>query len=579
MRWFLAVGRKFLRVAPATTMVVVFSTIASQVSTILTFFLPLKIIILMGSTRVPRYFPQSWADYDRDHLVVFLCLAMVFFFILHHLAEIAIKTCADRGASALLKKTDKLVLFANQQEKAVKAYQLYSESVAAMVFVLLSLSLLGFVYPLLFSGIMGFLAMVATLSFLGVSRSAWLQKLWEESYAEICKTLSTAGFFLAFGIIVAHFLLGAPPGFFIVIISMLFTRQSLGKISTFTINLKKLHRDQLSINSLFFHHHAFIQNPGRQKLCFWDLLEYDQRERWMKDILLRYGNLQANSLKIAWVQTGIRNLAALAVTQRDDNGQIIAKRLVKVFGPKHEEQALNESSLLSSVGENFPAPAFLGAEYVRECICHLFDWSNVSEDPAEKPKIRSDTARISVMQTHVPARLIKKYGRSKQFIWQRVNLDLPQRLELAANTESERELIQEFAHHLPGIQALLQSMPVQFVNPDIRLHALALDARQSPLLWHWGRWTLEPLGASWPVSKPMLKKLDNALGAVHSARSECRNSNNDHVKTSALLFAVEKLFNKQDFKTAIARLPDLLRHYFLAQAASTEKNKNSGMCQ
>jgi hypothetical protein len=154
----------------------------------------LKIIILMGSRRMPRYFPQSWAGYDRDHLVMFLCLAMVFFFILHHLAEKAITICADRGASALLKKTDKLVLFANQQEKAVKAYQLYSESVAAMVFVFLSLSLLGFVYPLLFSGIMGFLAMVATLSFLGVSRSAWLQKLWEESYAEICKTLSTAGF-------------------------------------------------------------------------------------------------------------------------------------------------------------------------------------------------------------------------------------------------------------------------------------------------------------------------------------------------------------------------------------------------
>ncbi len=571
MRWFLAVGRKFLRVTPANTMFVAFCTIVSQISTILTFFLPLKIIILMGSTRIPRYFPQSWADYDRDQLVLSLCLAMVFFFILHHLAEKAIKIYANRGASALLKKKDKLVLFANQEEKALKAYQRYSESVAALVFVLLSLSMLAFLYPLLFSGIMGFLVLVATFAFLGASRSAWFQNLWEEDYASICKTLSNAGFFLAFGIIVAHFLLGAPPGFFIVIISMLLTRQSLGKISTFIINLKKLYHDQLSINSLFFHHHAFIQNPGRQKLCFWEMLEYEQRARWMKEILQRYDNPHAASLTIEWVQTGIPDLAAFVVTQLDNNGQIHAKRLIKVFGPKHEAQALRESNLLRSVGENFPAPAFLGAEHVKECICHLFDWSKASEEPSEKPKKRYDVVRTTLMQTHVPPRLAKKYGRSKQFIWQRVNLDLPRRMELAANTESERELIQEFAHNLPGILVLLQSLPLQFVNPDIRLHALATDAHQSPLLWHWGRWSLEPLGASWPVSKPMLKRLDIALGAVQAARKECRNTNSEHVKTSALLFSVEKLYNKQDFKTAIALLPELLRHFSLTQAANIER--------
>jgi hypothetical protein len=43
-------------------------TLISQISTLLAFFLPLKVVILLGSDRMPRYIPEALAALGHDAL-------------------------------------------------------------------------------------------------------------------------------------------------------------------------------------------------------------------------------------------------------------------------------------------------------------------------------------------------------------------------------------------------------------------------------------------------------------------------------------------------------------------------------
>lgn len=66
LRWSLSLGAKFSRVVPFLTLAIVILTLVAQIASLLSFFLPLKMIILLGSEGMPRYFPAAFAQLDRD---------------------------------------------------------------------------------------------------------------------------------------------------------------------------------------------------------------------------------------------------------------------------------------------------------------------------------------------------------------------------------------------------------------------------------------------------------------------------------------------------------------------------------
>ena len=559
LRWFISISKKFFVVLPLNTLVVVFSTIVSQVSVILAFFLPLKIIILLGSEGIPRYFPQSWAAYDRDQLVIYLCLAMILFYLLHHVAEKAIGFYSDLGARTMLTRTGKLLLFANQEEKAISAYVKYSESLAALVFIFLGMVFLLFLYPLLAAAMFAFISLVALIIGLGVVLNARFRQAWEDGSGQLLGTLSGFGFFWTFAVIVLDFILGSPPGFILVIISMLLSRQLLGRSKVFIDNLKKLYSDRLSINALFFHGHAYKQDSGKHKKQFWSLLDREQRKVWITRTIARLSGTKIHTLDTCWRQSGTANVACFEVSCFNQSNEKTGKFLVKLFNPARKALAMHESNLLGIVkSKNFPAPAFQGADQIDNCICHVFNWSSCSLSPKEKFKKEALNIRIGLMEFPVPDKLYRQYIRSKQMLWQRLDQELPRCLHAGANYLEEQKLVDRLEQELPRITSILKSLPLQFVNPDIKVETLARNSKKGLLLINWGRWSLEPLGSGWPVKPIMLKKLDQAVEETSRLRKDCQDVRIEQVRLAALMFAVESFYHKQNFSSAIGLLPEVL---------------------
>src|SRR5699024_6821580 len=159
LKWLKSLSAKVFRVVPGGTSFIVFMTLISQITAMLASFIPLKVVIMLGSDGIPRYFPASFAQLDRDVLIAELSVGMLGFFVLHLLAEKSIAWVTGISTSRLLEKSQKLVLFENQDELAANAYHRYSRALASGVFILLALTGLGWFYLSMSLAIVGYLAM------------------------------------------------------------------------------------------------------------------------------------------------------------------------------------------------------------------------------------------------------------------------------------------------------------------------------------------------------------------------------------------------------------------------------------
>src|SRR5690625_4438492 len=135
LRWCLSLGAKFIKEVPLRTQWIVLLTLVSQVSMLVASFLPLKVVIMLGSDRIPRYFPDAIRDYDRGQVLTLLSALAIAFFVLHNVSERLITTLTRSGSRRLLARSRKMVLFDNQDEIATQAYERFSRALASGVFV------------------------------------------------------------------------------------------------------------------------------------------------------------------------------------------------------------------------------------------------------------------------------------------------------------------------------------------------------------------------------------------------------------------------------------------------------------
>ena len=557
--WFFSVGRKFFRIAPINTAWVVLNTIISQISNLLAFFLPLKIIILLATPRIPRYFPQSWADYDRDMLIISLCVATLVFYLLHHLAEKLVAVSTERGGTKLIARSRKIMLFADQDTRAQQAYRRFSAGIAGLVFVLLCMVFLWFVYPLLLAVVIGYgvLFFFLMIAFLHFSRT--FEERWDQHASGVMNLFSAVGFFLIFAIVVLHFLYGSPPGFLFVIVSILLTRQFLGRTAAFVTNLKTLYAERLVINALFFQGHVLLKEVNKKQKHYWHLLEEPQRSDWVIAAIQELTGVAVDDCEIHWLPSGVADVAILKVAGYDKDKQLIGSWLLKLFGTSRHDLAMHESTLLTNVSQSsFPTPVFYGAQQVEKCLCHLFQWSELQGSPVGKElKAAVHVARTSLLTLPVPSRLLQQYTSGHQLLWQRLTPDMSTRLLVAVNTSAEKVLVEQFAAVLPRMCRVLAQLPLQLINPDIRPDTLWMEEHK-PILTHWGRWKIDPLGTDWPVRPHELKALTELAPEIIAKRPDAVGLTADHLVLSALTSVFERHYLKQNLTDALAIIPDIL---------------------
>lgn len=557
LRWCASLGHKFTIVVPGATLTVVFATLISQLGMMLAMFLPLKIVILLGSDRIPRYFPASFAEIDRDFLIGALSAATVIAFVVHLLAERIVAFSADRGAGRLLERSQKLVLFENQDEVAVGAYRKYAGALAGGVFAALVILLLVFVYPTMAAVIGIYLLVTVVGIFVAGSASSAVRERLAEKLQAVTSMVGNVGFLVVFAWLVIDFLLLSPPGLLVAIVSLLLSRLALTRLSALVVDVAGLERQRIKLDALFFHGKVFLADNGTEGRSIWTLLPAERRSQWIDQLLDEFvpefgGQEQAPIIR--WQETLAPGVMAFTVHTTNSPRSV----LVKLFDRNKRSVARHEAELMGNALPGLPAPEWIGATQVEEFHCHLF-WlpSNLDVPVGSDARAAMRMAAGCLMAVEPPARLVQRYARSRPQLWQRLDAAWFERLAVAASGKDSGR-VSFLAASIDRMREHLKNLPAAIMSPDQMPGHLLVDEKNAPVLLNWGRWALEPLGSGWLAGLKDLEGLDEALVRARSERVELADVADAAVSLAALLHALEQLINRQRLTKALALVPQII---------------------
>jgi len=556
LRWFVSVGFKVFRVVPWATKLGVVCTLVSQVASLLAALLPLKVIILLGSERIPSYFPPQLQDYGKTALIVGLGGAALFFFVIHLLAEWAIARLAAYGARSLIAHSRKLALFENQEQLLSKAYQRFAGALAGVVFIALAGLALAWVYPLQAMVVGGYIATVSVV--LAIIRR--LSSVWrEQQVGELIRlvgVLSNLGFFVTFGAIVFDVLQGTQVSVFWAIVTLLLVRQLFRRLASLVGDVISLYSQRLQLNALLFHGHLYTGKAITEDARgLWTLADTDNYANWLKPLVERVAGPLAGAPKVRWVQSGTPDVLMGIVRT---GGELPHAYLVKLYGRNRSAMARHEASLFSVMGSAAaPLPRLLLVEQIESFNCHMFEWPMLEPVKPQAVKRAAMTVTASLFTVRPAPALVAMFTRSRPMLWQRLDRKLLERLALFAR-EDEVSQLEKLGYSMASIKATLERMPVAIVTPDLSPDALWQDYQGSVWSAQWGRWTLEPVGAGWSVGEKFLPLLAAAFERAQRVRPDLKAITIKHAELAALMFAFDKACQRQAYRTAIELIEPIL---------------------
>lgn len=553
VRWMLSVGGKIFRVVPSATLLVVLFTLASQICSLLAALLPLKVIILLGSDRIPGYFPALLHDYDRSALILALCTTAVVFFAFHLMAEGLIGKLCAYGARSLIASSRKLTLFENQEQTLSRAYQRFSGALASGVFIsVASLGLIA-VYPLQVLVVASYIAMAWGALALVHCFSSYFEGRTEQHLIQMIGVLANLGFFITFGCIVADILLGSKVSIFWAIFTLLLVRQVFRRCASLVIDLINLYTKRLQLNALLFHGHVYI-GKGRAvgSSTLWSLAEPQAVRTWLPPLIERMMQRPATFLDFQILQTGTADVLQWKVSMRGDASE--PTYMVKLFGKSKSAFARHEASLFTAMNQGIsPLPLLSLVDEVEGFHCHIFEWPIAKPVDPSMRKIVPVQLLSALFGLRPPSSLVALFSRSRPMLWQRLDDHLLLRLEFYASASGDR-IVERWAEVLDEVKARLESMPLAVVTSDLSVDAMEIDQRSDLWASQWGRWTLEPLGAGWPINERSLPLLDAALIQAQRERPDLQHLHVNDVKLAALSFAFDKACQRQHYQTAVELL-------------------------
>lgn len=559
LRWFASVGLKVFSVVPWATSLGVVCTLVSQVASLLAALLPLKVIILLGSERIPSYFPDLLQVYGKTVLIIGLGGAALVFFAIHLLAEWSISRLAAFGARELIANSRKLALFESQELMLTKAYQRFAEALAGGVFFGLAGLALAWVYPLQAIAV-GSYTIIVWGVLLIIQR---LGHVWREQqvgeFIRLVGVLANVGFFVVFSAIVFDVLTGTKVSVFWAIVTLLLVRQLFRRLTSLVGDIANLYSQRLQLNALLFHGHLYAGRVTSENASgLWALADPETYTDWLVPLIERISGPLKVPVEVRWVQSGIPDLLMGIIHIRKESEHYY---LVKLYGENRNSLARHEASLFGNVGEaSTPLPRIRLVEQVVSFTCHLFDWSLVDKVGLREAKVAAMKVTEGLFNSRPSASLVAIYARSRPMLWQRLHDTPLERLRFFA-CDSETFSLQRFSKLLNAIKSRLEAMPLAIVAPDLPQDALWIDRHGVVSASQWVFWTLEPVGAGWPTNEQYLPLLPATFEQAQRLRADLKAITVKHAELAALMFAFDKACQRQAYRTAIELIEPILSAY------------------
>jgi hypothetical protein len=403
-----------------------------------------------------------------------------------------------------------------------------------------------------------YVPLVALVLLVGARFSVRLAERLRSRRKPVFSAAAGIGFLCGFVWLVTDLMGDAPPSLLYVLIGLLMLRQLLSRASDAAVEIGNLYGQRVNLNALFFHRQVLLRAEDEAG-GIWSLFEPKRRAEWAASAVRELAGVPSTaSIDTRWLQTGIRNVLALEARKPGDDE---SAWLLRLFDQSCNAIAVQEATLLGAMPAGLlPAPAFLGATRVGDFNCHGFVYAGLRRVPPGEVGPAASGVMRQLLEVEPPADLVARYERSHPCLWRRIDRRLFSRLLLPAGQPGQRDAVMALDAAWDDICAILQSLPLVIINPELNAETLRYDPEDRPLALHWGRWSLDPLGSAWPANDKGLTDLEAALEAAvaNGHRGALKKVSAAQARLAARAHLLEQLLTRQQYSQALDLIPLLL---------------------
>ncbi|MCG5538606.1 hypothetical protein [Halorhodospira sp. 9622] len=481
--------------------------VLQRVTQLLAFFLPLKVLILTGSSEVPRYFPFIDPAF-RSHWIAALSLSAFGAYSANLWLERWAGRLTEKGGQAVAKQATPLCVINRQEERARRYYADFTTLAADIVLIAVAGLALALLQPFLLLVLVLLFAAEFTLAarILAAHEGGW----WVKSRAKILadpktavETASAVNFFFGFLVLLCGLLLASAEAFLATVLGFLILRQLLRSLRGAIRSTIQLTRDRQRIDPIFRPEQRWQPAENMDTQALRKHFHQPRRQEQTAQVLERALGNPHHSWVIRWEDPLPRQpfhaLSAVPAytdfTHRSRLGCGPKRYQQQIFTP-HSRQLLQDEELLFQYVDRdalravhvlveFEQNGFL----CRVCESGLGRPPRTSEWRAWHPRMIRERWTLSP-----PQELIRAYKSARYTLDERLTEELLKPLEVAIDSQDEASIYEQLQALLPDIRDSVGQLPLSIYPSGLDRTMAIMTATHGPRITTWGKWRVEPIG-------------------------------------------------------------------------------------
>lgn len=533
LRWSVILGARFFQIYPLGIIAIVSLTFLAQLALIASLLLPLKIVMIMSTGKIPDIFPPAMTQYGDHSLVAAISAVAIGAFLFNNLATKKIDKLGAKSAAKLQLQTNKLALFENQDALTKNAILKFSAILASLLFVSVGLVILVQLYWLLAAVTVGFvLACIIFYSLIWERVGTWLQAV-EDKFKPHLNMLGNIGFLTVFIAIVADYIVSSIPSFLSVLLSIVLSRQIFSQLTTAIFGARFLNIHQHKLQALAFDHHVLQTTTKKSSRTVWGFLENTQQRSKLCDYVQQCINSQVTARQLNWLDSGLSHILHFTIDSHNSK-----RYLVKIFNKDKSAKARHEATLLLDQPSGLPCPPLIDKGTIDGFHVHIFDVSCCELILSSTNTADSKKIELTLHNITPPKVLITQYQRSRPMLWDRIDGKMINRI-CAVAEELEEENVEDFIAQLPSLKEKIKLLPLAIYKEVSNEELLCIKENGEITAIDWTDWSIDPI--------------DRDARYCSGSKSQA--------PLDIAFFEIEKQFNNQCYRSALNTAINLIKNY------------------
>lgn len=555
----LLLTRRILRCTPARLTTAIPLVLLNQVSFILALMLPLKVIIMLGSDKVPSYLRFLMTEETRVAWMVGLAFGALGFFVLYALSNLVVASLSRSGGARLLMQSGKAGLFDNQEQFAADLFQRVVGSWGTLGMLIGGMG----VGLLLEWRLVALLTAVVLLEFFIFAlywnrfrepeRASERERLAEKR-ADLLQNLSAFNVLIFFGGLVVLLLTEPTMNFIIALVMFILTRQILARATRIFADANYFLQNRERIDALVHPGRQLQEKRAPASKSFEQLLMPTRRSRLFSQILSEAG-LKGSREAWQWRDIAGKGAALFVLPPERPGGQELRLKLKASEGDAGLAREVmfyksKSAGALDICCEMVRAGSVFGREYL------LLRSGALKRCPNKKIREAIREIRIRLWQHSADQDLASRLLRSFPALDARLTPERLGRIRVACDDGAEEASLDKFLGQWPVALKAIEKLPRVLINHALRPRNILLTDSGKPVVLSWDSIRFDVIGSDFaPAELSKDYSFETIAPKIESFESRIRDFPKWGLPLAANLGHIDRLITQEAYKAALATLP------------------------